>query len=347
MSGYLYPVNGSGRCVNNATVCPDGVLCDARTGYCACPLYFDPLDGCQTSFFTARPMFTFWFGAASLLIFAVAFVLGLAPLVHEISMLRQRKRSWPKPMLVQAAAFVVMAAIGVVYALLFMLGAALPFSIVFSTGWSLVALVYHVVSFAIGRIFLKAHALGSLPRRWRMVTVVTAVVGIVATLVQYIIALTHEVTSPSRLLQTIALTCIGIGFGATTIVYIVISAWALAWFRQQVPSPVIAAISKTILIKFGLDAVVIIVLAWSLANAWMEPLMFDTIEMAEIRSVCIAAAFCAAALGFGWSAMVETRRRRRQRELSRRTGPPGSGVTPAVTGSTASTISTGATSNTS
>jgi hypothetical protein len=171
-----------------------------------------------------------------------------------------------------------------------------------------------------------------LPRRWRLATIATAAFGIAATVVQYVLVLVREAVGPLRLLQVMILGCIALGFGVAAVIYIIIGIWSLVWFRKQASSPVILAITKAVTIKLFLDGVVMWVLGWSLATSWMEPLLFDTIEMAQIRSVCISLVFCSVALAFEWNGMAESNKRRKARR--RIITPKDADTTPPSTAST-------------
>ena len=354
----LYPsgTNTSGVCTSDAD-CPAGVTCNAQTLHCNCPLFLDPLDRCQTRFIDARPFAVWATGMAGIITFLGTLGLAVAPLLHEVREHRRRQRAWwsPTPMLVHAAVLALFAFLCLVDAILLLVGSTTPYGVLYTTSWSTVALVYHVVNYAVGRMFLKARGLGHLPRRWRTTIVVTVSIGVVATVLQWAATLASILSVPSRLLQALTFTGVGIGFGAPAIVYAVIGGWALAWFRSPARADELAAtgldrtLTRTIGLKLALDGLIFVVIAWSAATAWMEPLLFDTITLSFVRSCTLCFLFCCLATAFAWNGMVEAQRHRAHKLRQRQQAPGGGGAvasetmptsatTTSTTGSTASTL---------
>lgn len=378
---FAFPTPGSndtrGQCRDTplAVPCAGGAECDARTLRCDCPALYDPLDGCRTTFFEARPFDALQLGIVSLSVFGIALLVSLFPLLHEchehrLRWQRRRKRAWPPtPMFIQATATTALAMAGVTYSALWLAAQPLAYSVAFTTGWSTVALVYHVINYATISLFLRAQETGrGLPPRWKVAMVTTCAVGVTATAVQYAAALVTAFVAPSRLLQSIIVVAVALGFGLPAFVYGGLSIWAVVWFRAALRDAatdddagrrlqrIMRVVTRSIGIKLGLDVLVVIVLATSLATLWMEPLLFDTIVVGFVRSIVFAAAFCSIAIAFGWHGMDATLAGRRRQRAAAAAAAAGrapaptdasasadeEGLTPTVTttGSTASTVVT-------
>lgn len=178
---FSFPANGTGRCYNN-TDCQRGGLCAVKSPsgavYCSCPPLYDPIDQCRTFYYDRSGIIP------HLINFIITFIANciLIGLIHKaiganIKRIRRDGCKIPTPMMVTIASFLLLSITNVTITLQFVFRDPNA-RYVNSVGNAIFCICFVIVQYFLFVLQIKTKQLGSIQRKWRILSIFIVVCGV-------------------------------------------------------------------------------------------------------------------------------------------------------------------------
>lgn len=272
------------------------VVAKANFTWCDCPYLYDPLDNCQSHYYTHNVRAHYTAIGVNLLLSVLGFTVLIAlvfhPLVYELRRWHRNWPEWPRPMLVMTASIVLLSVLSMLAALFYVIGLGEIGRHVHSVTTnvfvgSVVALWYF--SFV---LMVRTRDLGQFARKWRILGYVVAVSGSVGLAVSLLAGLFRPFFRSADALLS-ALVIVGMVVGVIVPVLIVVPVYGvtLRWLSRQdyAESGVLSALWRCLWISVTETIVMTVTFVFILAmgSAYPSGLM-DVISMRTIYTTVLS-----------------------------------------------------------